>query len=139
MKIRNPYLDIIKGICILFVIVTHFSWTEEERIRLLFPFWIDMAVLIFMIVSGYVYTKSFGNNKYYWELYKAKYVLAKFIRFTIPYGMVFVVEFIIEYFVYENNIAEWESLFLQGGLGPGSYYYPVMIQFIFWFPIIYMI
>lgn len=31
------------------------------------------------------------------------------------------------------------ALFLQGGLGPGSYYYPIMLQFIFLFPIIFFI
>ena len=31
------------------------------------------------------------------------------------------------------------SLFLQGGIGAGSYYYPVMMQFIFLFPIIFFI
>ncbi|MBO4449633.1 MAG: hypothetical protein J5777_03525, partial [Clostridiales bacterium] len=29
--------------------------------------------------------------------------------------------------------------FLRGGLGPGSYYFPIMIQFIFYFPVIFFI
>lgn len=33
----------------------------------------------------------------------------------------------------------WGLGFLTGGYGPGSYYYPVMIQFIFVFPMIYLI
>lgn len=31
------------------------------------------------------------------------------------------------------------ALFLQGGIGAGSYYYPIMIQFIFIFPVIFFI
>ena len=59
---RNHFVDVLKGICIIFVIFTHASWTDEQRVKLLFPFWIDMAVPFFMLVSGYVYTKSFQKN-----------------------------------------------------------------------------
>lgn len=31
------------------------------------------------------------------------------------------------------------NFFLEGGFGPGSYYYPIMIQFIFVFPLIYFV
>ena len=56
---RYHSIDFLKGICIVFIIVTHYAWEDSERLRYLFTFWIDMAVPIFMIMSGYVYTKSF--------------------------------------------------------------------------------
>ena len=59
---RNHFIDVLKGICIIFVIFTHASWTDEQRLKFLFPFWIAMAVPFFMLVSGYVYTKSFQKN-----------------------------------------------------------------------------
>lgn len=34
---------------------------------------------------------------------------------------------------------QWTLDFLDGGYGPGSYYYPLMIQLIFVFPIIHFI
>lgn len=60
---RNTFLDIIKAFCILFVIITHDTISEETRQRFLFNFWIDMAVPLFMIISGYVYAASFERNK----------------------------------------------------------------------------
>lgn len=59
---RYHSIDFVKGICILFIIITHYTWEEAERLKYLFPFWIDMAVPIFMVVSGFVYTKSFQKN-----------------------------------------------------------------------------
>lgn len=60
---RNKQLDIIKGICIIFVIVTHFAWTTNERLKYGFPFWIDMAVPIFMVITGYVSAASYEKKK----------------------------------------------------------------------------
>ena len=61
---RNSVIDIIKGICILFVIITHYQWTNEQRLMLLFPFWIDMAVPLFMIFSGYLSALSFYKRNF---------------------------------------------------------------------------
>lgn len=35
---RNNFIDTLKGICIIFVVITNFSWSNEERLHLLFPF-----------------------------------------------------------------------------------------------------
>lgn len=45
MAANNRYrsLDVLKGVSILFVVITHYAWSAEERLRFLFPFFIDMA------------------------------------------------------------------------------------------------
>ena len=62
MKQRDHFLDIAKGAAVILVIITHFSWTEEERLPYLFPFWVSMAVPVFMIISGYVGTASYEKK-----------------------------------------------------------------------------
>jgi fucose 4-O-acetylase-like acetyltransferase len=57
-------LDALKGICIIFVVITHFRWTEELRLLLFFPFTIHMAVPIFMLISGYVYAVVYKEQCY---------------------------------------------------------------------------
>ena len=59
---RLNYLDFYKGICIIFIIITHYSWNDNERLHYLFPFWIDMAVPVFMVITGYVTSLSFQNR-----------------------------------------------------------------------------
>ena len=145
---RNHFVDVLKGICIIFVIFTHASWTDEQRVKLLFPFWIDMAVPFFMLVSGYVYTKSFQKNgiETLDSAYNKKYLLKNLIRYTIPYFIAFMIDFCVQVFLYIRNPTGMKrffvheiALFLQGGNGPGSYYYPEMIQIMFLFPIIYVL
>ena len=138
---RNVFIDNLKGVCILFVIITHFSWTWTERLRMLFPYWIDMAIPIFMIISGYVYgvsleRKTGGRIQ---DLYTVNYIIPKLTRYTVPFILIFIAEICIEKIIYHRETDSWINIFLQGGIGPGSYYYPVMLQMIFVFPIIYLI
>lgn len=44
---RNNLLDLLKSVCVIFVIVTHVSWSNQERKIFIFPFIIDMAVPFF--------------------------------------------------------------------------------------------
>lgn len=140
---RQTDIDVLKGICILAIIITHFSWEPAERLRYFFPFWIDMAVPVFMIISGYVYAHSYRNHKILCvgDAYLLKNTLNKVIRYTIPFFIIYIIEKIMLYKIgiTPANIYEIVSFFLIGGQGPGGYYYPIMIQFVFTYPIIYFI
>ena len=91
-----------------------------------------MAVPFFMLVSGYVYTKSFQKNgiETLDSAYNKKYLLKNLIRYTIPYFIAFMIDFCVQVFLYIRNPTVMKrffvheiALFLQGGNGPGSYYY----------------
>lgn len=107
-----------------------------------------MAVPFFMLVTGYVYTKSFQGHEIETldQAYNKNYFLKNFIRYTIPYMIMYLLEFLLKTIVYIKNPSGLKqffisniALFLQGGIGPGSYYYPEMIQIIFLFPVIYIL
>ena len=143
---HNRFVDVLKGICIVFIIITHLPWSDEQRLYYLFPYWINMAVPIFMIISGYVYALSYKRNQVtsIGDAYSIKNVISKIIRYTLPFVLFFVIEVSLLVLTdsYTFPIGEAMTLgqfFLQGGLGPGSYYYPIMVQFIFIFPLIYFV
>lgn len=140
---RNHSIDCIKGICILFIIVTHFTWTDREKLQYLFPFWIDMAVPFLMIISGFVYSKSYVKHGIITleNAYCLRNVLNKIIRYTVPFAIAFVLEEVVFIFLGggRHGILQIIKDFISGGDGRGSYYYPVMIQFIFYFPVIYVL
>lgn len=144
-NVRERHIDLFKGILIIFIVVTHFAWEDEERLRFLFPFWIDMAVPLFMMISGYAFVRSYekSNVKTLSDAYEWRSLLAKAMRFTIPFFIAFTLEeiyFLHKGFQFSAKLAEdLFFCFLQGGVGFGSYYYPIMIQFLFVFPVIYFI
>lgn len=141
---RNHFLDISKGICALFITVTHFAFSDATRLHLLFPFWIDMAVPVFMLISGYVATMSFRKQgvETIEQAYAWSSIVGKAVRFTVPFFMAWLVEY--AYIAYASGtlalpIPYLAVHFLQGGEGAGAYYYPLMMQFILVFPLIYFL
>ena len=116
---RNHFLDIAKGIAIIMVCITHFSWTSAERLIGLFPFWISMAVPIFMLVTGYVSAMSFdkktdGSIK---SLYNINSTINKLVRYIAPFLCMFIVQTILEIELKhrEVNLLVWIEYFFKGG------------------------
>ena len=138
---RNNFLDVLKGICILLVILTHFEWTTSEHLKYFFPFWMNPAIPIFMIISGYVYSESYKRKSIstFAQAYSLKNILDRIIRYTIPLILIYIIEIPLKILIYQTplNIGQIFHQFLGGGWGPGNYYYPCMLQFIFLFPLIF--
>ena len=90
-------VDLLKGICILAVIFTHCAWSDEERLMLPFPFWIDMAVPMFLILSGFVSTKSFISKGLYdlKQVFQVRLIISKFVQYTIPFLFIYVLEVLV--------------------------------------------
>ena len=139
---RNSTIDIIKAVLIILIILTHYSWTVEQRQNVVFPLVIDMAVPIFMFLSGYVGAISFDKRGVdsLEKAYSFQQIIHKFIRYTIPYLFFLVVEFLIPTINKpKGSKSELLKWIINGAEGPGSYYYPILVQLIFLFPLIYFI
>lgn len=134
---RIEFLDYMKAVCVIMVIVTHYDWTDKTSP--LFTMLINMAVPVFMIVSGYNFAMS--NRKkaggklsrmYGWSMIKPRLV-----RFLIPFFTICLIEILL--LALENRNIHPLRIFLLGAYGPGSYYVPVMLQLLVIFPIIYVL
>ena len=139
---RNSTIDIIKAVSIILIIITHYSWTVEQRQNVVFPLVIDMAVPIFMFLSGYVGAMSFDKKGVdsLAKAYSLHQIVHKYIRYTIPYLIFLVVEFLIPTITKpKGSKSEMLKWIINGAEGPGSYYYPILVQLIFLFPLIYLI
>ena len=100
-----------------------------------------MAVPIFMVISGYVYTSSCERNRIisFTDYYKLNFFLPKLLRFFIPFCVAFSFEIYMKWItVGKLSFRYIEMTFWEGGTGgPGTYYIPVMLQFCLFFPLIY--
>lgn len=103
----------------------------------LFTLTIDKAVPIFMILSGYVFALS-AKEKSYKELYGFASIKKKFIRFTIPMAIAFILYLLLR-FIGGNSPTPYEIFrtLALGNYGQGAYYYNLMIEFIFLAPLLY--
>lgn len=140
IKERLVFFDILKGIMILFIIITHFHWEyPRDYLKYGFVFYIDMAVPIFMIITGYFAALSLKRKdiKTLSEAWACNITIPKMIRFVSPLCMALIIEtMILGYYVSYFSVV---LLFFRGGQGPGAYYTPVLMQLIFLTPIIYFI
>lgn len=136
-------IDLLKGFAILSVIWLHSSFSAEVSKAVLAPFLFNLAVPIFMIVSGFTY--SFSLSKYddsksvLKSYYSFNNLYKKLIRILPCYFIIFIIEIITEpiEFTGMKSITDFfYYLFTGGYVFPGSYYIPVLIQLILIFPLI---
>lgn len=143
MKKRNHFVDISKGLAIIMVTVTHYSWESAERLQWYFPYWISMAVPIFMIVTGVMSAASFERRgvETLQGAYAPRLLVQKKIRYTMPFLCMFIAEVVLEWMRgHHYHPVQLCKLFITGGIGVhGTYYYPVLMQLIFLIPVIWYI
>lgn len=140
-------IDYLKAFAAILVILTHVL-SKTERIKIWGPFWISMAVPIFMVLSGFTNSLSAdkkGLNSLK-ELYQKDIIMREFNIFLSPYLIIILLELFIglyQLFILKAGpflsytIKDFVIYFLTGGTTPGSYYIPIMFQFILLFPLMY--
>lgn len=135
---RIYLIDYLKAISIIMVIITHYEW--EDKTTPFFTLIIAMAVPIFMLLTSYNFSMSFERKAdgTFLGLYDRKLVMPRIVRFTVPFLIIYMVE-VVMYAVRGQSFSFQELIYhlIEGGFGPGSYYYPILIQLLFLFPLIY--
>ncbi|MCR4998455.1 MAG: acyltransferase [Lachnospiraceae bacterium] len=147
---RIYFLDYMKAICVLMVIITHIEWSNKNQP--IFLFVINMAVPIFMIISGFNFEMSYHRRIEKAEaamgqeasklqqlgiLYSKENLFPRIRRFAAPFIPICIVELILK--ALDHVQVSLPRLFLLGGFGPGSYYVPLMFELLAIFPVIYII
>lgn len=133
-------LDYLKAFCAISVIITHNWLAGYNKFSIVFPFLINMAVPVFLIIHGYLNTKSFEKMHMKTSTwFSLKQIGHKMSGVLGPYIVIYVIEVIGLKFIAQK---EWLSgtkilhNFFSGGLGPGGYFIPVIVQAVIFFPIL---
>lgn len=134
----------------MMVIITHIEWANKNR--MIFLLVINMAVPIFMIISGFNFDMSYhrriesaeanlGRKASFWEqlgiMYSPKNVWPRMVRFATPFIPIALLELALK--TLDGKDVSLARLFFLGGFGPGSYYVPLMFELLLIFPIIYLL
>ena len=115
IKKRIDFLDYLKAICVIMVIITHYDWGDKDS-----PFFtmlINMAVPVFMIISGYLTAVSIEKNhiRTLSEAWSAEVVIPKALRFLIPFSLAFLIEIPILVVVKKEGFIEIIETLVRGG------------------------
>ncbi|WP_368646131.1 acyltransferase family protein [Alkalibacterium putridalgicola] len=141
MAKRNYTIDIIKALAIISVILIH-GLSNATLYDILAPYYIWQTVPVFMILMGYNAANSFMRKGYenLPDILARHYLLNKAERILLPFGIIWLMQVLIQFFYFENrDIGELLLSFVEGGYGPGSYFIPLLIQATILIPFIYLI
>ncbi len=140
---RVHVTDYLKAICIIMVIITHYSW--ETKSYPTFTYGIRMAVPIFMILSGYNAVLAYEKRKTTTlkSIYAPSQMLPKILWIMLPYTLLFFFEAFAEgCFTPELNAGDYIYTYLTGGFNEGlsgGYYVACLLELTLTMPIIYVI
>ncbi|HEM5327119.1 acyltransferase [Streptococcus suis] len=144
---RIALFDTIKCIMVLCVIFTHLDWSVEQRQWFIFPYFVDMAVPIFLLLSAYFRANKWDTKQ---ETLRLKFSssIKESINLLYLYAIVMAVNILLSYanhliavkpFSGFSSLRSFVMWLLSGESGPGSYYVPLLIQVVFLLPILYVL
>lgn len=134
---RILIIDWMKAVCIILVIFNH-SGLFDRTTNVFFLLIIDIAVPVFMILSGYTFAYKYNKNSIK-EMFDGRDLLRRFLRFTIPMLMTFAVY--QAYMIAKRDFSVFDAIkaLIVGNYGQGSYYYALMLEFMFVAPFVFVI
>ena len=138
LKERNLFIDFIKGLCIVCVILTH-NLPPFVMKASAFVAWGSMAVPLFLLIQAYhvfrsdadrrlegIPSKSFSEHYKLHKLWKR--IIRPFVICTLITGIVLIL------FGHDPQNVFTECI-KMGGIGPGSYYVWIYLQFFLLLPL----
>lgn len=123
----EPFLDFIKGICIIWVIWEHtMGWKDQTA----FWYWGKLAVPLFLLIQTFHVFKR-GINQVYWPNWSKVSS-----RVVIPFIIVAIISLLIQYLLGDLQTGWLKSVYKFGIMGPGGYYPLVYVQFAVLIPLL---
>lgn len=121
---HEPFIDYLKGVSILFVVLTHCLPLQDY---LLCSLWSAQAVPIFLIIQSF---HAYRGNQCNIRLRKL------FRRILRPFLCMFGLQFLLLVCIrgWDNAYVLTRQVIATGGIGPGSYYVWIYLQFYFALP-----
>lgn len=120
----DPFIDFLKGLCIVSVVLTH-SIPYEWQQMIGFSFWGAQAVPIFLMIQSFHYLKHEQLPHIDWK--------KLFKRIVLPFLVtqaIIVVGIGVMYLCGSGVLSTpLKMLIRTGGSGPGSYYFWIYLQF----------
>lgn len=129
---RDLFIDFLKGLCIVCVVLTHNLPPAVMKISL-FVIWGDMAVPLFLMLQSYHVFKRGANMEmnlkdyYPWQKIWLR-IIKPFVLVTLATGVILVI-------VGHDPMSVIKDAVIAGGIGPGSYYVWIYLQFALLLPL----
>lgn len=129
---RDLFIDFLKGLCIISVVLTH-NLPPVVMKASVFVLWGAMAVPLFLMLQSYHVFKRGANmgmnlkDYYPWQKIWLR-IIKPFVLVTLATGAILVI-------VGHDPMSVIKDAVIAGGIGPGSYYVWIYLQFALLLPL----
>lgn len=124
----DPFIDFLKGVSILFVVLTHCLPYQDY---ILFSFWGAQAVPLFLLIQVFHnYKKQLDKNQHPYNFNKL------WKRILRPFILLLALQIVLQAFLSGDLLDTIKNAIISGGIGPGSYYVSIYIQFFLLLPVL---
>lgn len=118
------------------------------RRLIIFPYVLDMAVPLFLLISAYLRTAKIQRQGLR-DSYSLNEIVKSFVSTVTAYTMIVLVQYAVS--ILRHRYFGFDLLFIPGSYrsflwwivsgasGPGSYYVPILLQLILYFSLIYLL
>ena len=127
---HDDFIDFLKGVCIIMVLLTHGLLINVQE-YLLYPLWIAQAVPIFLLIQAF---HAFKKDRPAFP--RPSHIWTRILRPFLIVQIIFLVHGYLQCQINHTSFPEFLTLFRRcGGLGPGSYYIWIYLQFALLLPL----
>lgn len=131
-KSRDLFIDFLKGLCIICVILTH-NLPPAVMKASVFILWGAMAVPLFLILQSYhVFKHGITTSKKFSEYYPWKKIWQRILK---PFAIITLATGAILVIAGHDPVSVIKEAIYAGGIGPGSYYVWIYLQFALLLPV----
>lgn len=131
-KQRDLFIDFLKGLCIISVVLTH-NLPPVVMKASVFVLWGAMAVPLFLTLQSYhVFHRGMRSDKKLKDYYSWQNIWHRILK---PFAIITLASGAILVIAGHNPIATIKGAVISGGIGPGSYYVWIYLQFALLLPI----
>ncbi|TWH45270.1 acyltransferase [Sporomusa sp. KB1] len=140
-----PQIDFLKAFAIIFVILMH-TIRSENIPTSVYLFFIVQAVPVFLVIAGFNWCLSFKNKGLHTlsDAYTKAYFLKNINRLVMPFSIIYLCSLLlgISQYFYSGHTGFIFNVYSLIGLlpipGPGNYFFTIMIELVFIFPVLYL-
>jgi peptidoglycan/LPS O-acetylase OafA/YrhL len=131
---RYHQLDYVKGLAILSVVLMHTIVSHLDHIYAAFHIW--QAVPVFFVVAGMTSAISARSSATLPDFYSLQRLARHARRILVPFAVVCAVELALLFGRGELSLGRIFTVPIKGGLGPGCFFTPAIIQHLLLFPLV---
>lgn len=127
-------VNILKTIAILGIIISHLDWTNVNKDRLFYLYWISPAFTFLITIFAFQFARDFSGRSL-WDWYSPDYFWKLVGRFIPAYVLLVISQMVIHSMILDQSLRTgFYTILTEGAFGPNGYYLLILLQLFCVFP-----